>query len=270
MLENSRVWGIKRFRGKYYRVLRNPLFPRDITRLLAPFNVIAQNPYVRRALALTIPFLFIGSYILILYHTLPELDFFRLGGIMLAYFIPPAGKESMIPLGIALGIPWYFVALSIALVDVAASMFMVWNFDLALKIPLLGDWINRFVEGGGNIISRHRWLEGLYFFGLVGFVMFPLQGSGGVGGSILGRILGLKKIEVLAAVTLGAFIGSFAIAIGVEYVLRILEKSLLIGMMVILVAITVLGSYLITRYNRRKNTKGGGEKECRPMENPRQ
>ena len=270
MLENSGVWGIKRFRVKYYRVPRNPPFPWDIPRLLAPFNVITENPFLRRALALVFPFIFIGSYILIIYHILPEEEFFRLGGVMLAYFIPPAGKESMIPVGIALGIPWYFVALSIALLDVAASMFMVWNFDLALKIPLLGGWINRFVEGGGNIISRHRWLEGLYFFGLAGFVMFPLQGSGGVGGSILGRILGLKKIEVLAAVTLGSFIGSFAIAIGVEYVMRILEKSLLIGMMVILVAITVLGSYLITRYNRRRNMKGGDEKEGHLMENLRQ
>ncbi len=230
----------------------SPPSPWDLTPLLAPFDIILENPYLRRAFALTFPFAFIITYILIMYHILPEVQFFRLGGIMLAYFFPPAGKESMIPLGIALGIPWYFVALSIALVDVASSMFLVWNFDLALKIPLLGSWINRFVEGGGKIISRHRWLEGLYFFGLVGFIMFPLQGSGGVGGSLLGRILGLKKLEVLAAVTLGAFIGCFAIAIGVEYVLIILEKSLLLGLMVILVAVTVLGSYLITRYNRRK------------------
>ena len=240
---------------------RSPPSLWDVPRLLAPFNIITENPILRRALAFVIPFIFISTYILILYQILPEVDFFRMGGIMLAYFFPPAGKESMIPLGIALGIPWYIVALSIALVDVASGMFMVWNFDLALKIPLLGDWINRFVEGGGNIISRHRWLEGIYFFGLVAFIMFPLQGSGGVGGSILGRILGLKKIEVLAAVTLGAFIGCFSIAIGVEYVLLILERSLIVGMMVILVAVTVLGSYLITRYNRKKHMKADEKQE---------
>ncbi|HUU76141.1 MAG TPA: small multi-drug export protein [Methanoregulaceae archaeon] len=211
-----------------------------------------KSPLIRRALMLGIPFLFVGGYLLILHNYLPYETFLLMGGIMLAYFIPPAGKESMIPLGIALGIPWYTVATSIAILDVAAALFMAWNFDLALKIPVLGDWINRFMEGGSRIISRHRWLEGLYFFGLVAFVMFPLQGSGGIGGSILGRILGMKKIEVVAAVALGAFIGSFAIAIGVEYILRILERSLFIGLMVIVVLMVILGSYIITRYNRDK------------------
>lgn len=201
---------------------------------------------------LVFPFLFMSTYILIIYNILPETDFFRLGGIMIAYFFPPAGKESMIPLGIALGIPWYYVALSIALLDVSAAMFMVWNFDLATKIPLLGKWIERFVEGGGKIISRHRWLEGVYLFGLVSFVMFPLQGSGGVGGSLLGRILGLKWTEVLAAVTMGAFLGSFAIAIGIEYVLKMFEKSLLIGATVVAALAVVLIIYLVTRHNHEK------------------
>ena len=87
---------------------------------------------------------------------------------------------------------------------------------------------------------------------------------------MLGRILGLKKLEVLAAVTLGAFIGCFAIAIGVEYILIILEKSLLLGLMVILVAVTVLGSYLITRYNRRKKMGDHGPRESLPADDIRQ
>jgi Predicted membrane protein len=189
------------------------------------------NPLADRALMLCIPFLLVSAYILFIFAYLPYEQFLLLGGVMLAYFVPPAGKESMIPLGIALGIPWYLVAISIALLDALSGLFMAWNFDLALKIPIVGGWIEKFMHHGRAFVCERPWLEELYFAGLVIFVMVPLQGSGGVGGSIVGRVLGMSKIEVVAAITLGAFIGSFAVAIGAQYIINLLKENLILGLL---------------------------------------
>ncbi|HQA80753.1 MAG TPA: hypothetical protein PLV96_08175, partial [Methanoregulaceae archaeon] len=45
-----------------------------------------------------------------------------LGGLMITYYIPPAGKESIIPIGIALGIPWWLMATSLAVLDVLTAL----------------------------------------------------------------------------------------------------------------------------------------------------
>ncbi len=195
------------------------------------------NPLADRLLMLCIPFLLVSAYIFFIFAILPYEQFLLLGGVMLAYFVPPAGKESMIPIGIALGIPWYLVAVSIALLDALSGLFMAWNFDLALKVPVLGGWIEKFMHHGRTFVCERPWLEELYFAGLVIFVMVPLQGSGGVGGSIVGRVLGMSKAEVVAAITIGAFIGSFAVALGAQFIIDLIKQNLYIGLLLGLLVI---------------------------------
>ena len=62
---------------------------------------------------------------------------------MFLYFVPPMGKESVIPIGIAQGIPWTILAISIAFVDIVVCLFLIWNFDLAKKLPFIGSGIKR-------------------------------------------------------------------------------------------------------------------------------
>jgi uncharacterized membrane protein len=203
-----------------------------------------------------LPFLFVGVYVWILYILLPYEQFLLMTGLMLAYIIPPAGKETVIPLGIALGLPWYVVATSVAMVDVGAGLFMAWNFDLALKIPILGSWIGRFMFHGQEFVRQRPWLERLYFVGLALFVMFPLQGSGGIGASIVGRILGMPKAEVVAAIAIGAFAGSFLLALGIEFLKDILLANLAAGIVVILtVVVIIVILYLYSRERKKSREK---------------
>jgi uncharacterized membrane protein len=203
-----------------------------------------------------LPFLFVGVYVWILYILLPYEQFLLMTGLMLAYLIPPAGKETVIPLGIALGLPWYVVATSVAMADIGAAFFMAWNFDLALKIPILGPWIGRFMFHGQEFVRQRPWLERLYFVGLALFVMFPLQGSGGIGASIVGRILGMPKAEVVAAIAIGAFAGSFLLALGVEFLKDILLANLAAGIAVILtVVVVVVILYLYSRERKKSREK---------------
>jgi len=224
---------------------------------------IFLNPFIDRGVKLGAPFLVGVAYLLFLYSVLSSNDFLLMGGIMIAYVIPPAGKEFVIPVGIALGLPWWLIALSISMLDVTSGLFMALNFDLSLKIPLLGLWIGRFIVGGRRYILEHPWLEKLYFIGLVFFVMLPIRGTGGIGGFIVGRMLGMSKKEVLCEITLGAFIGCFAIAGGSRYILGEIRHDLMTGLvLIILVAVVILVSnYGYQYYNNMQKKPNGIQKE---------
>ena len=140
------------------------------------------------------------------------------GGLLLAYFIPPSGKESVIPLGIVLGIPWYLMAASVVVLDVLAGLFMILNLDVAFRIPYLGPWIARFLAGGRDLLAGRPWLSRWGLPGLAVFVMLPFQGTGGTGAPLVGWMMGLRAWEILLAIAIGATVESLAFALGSEFI----------------------------------------------------
>ncbi len=219
------------------------------------------NAKMDRALKITIPFVLAGLYAVFLFLVLTWDDMLKLLTFMTAYLIPPAGKESVIPLGIAAGLPWWLVATSMAFMDFDAGLFMAWNFDIALKVPLLGKWIEKFMKGGRRFFEQRPYIEKLSFVGIMLFVMFPLQGSGGIGGSIVGRMLGMTKQKVLAAITLGAFIGTFAIALGASYVKVMFQQDFIKGLSAAAVFIFILALVYIYHWNKKRQAKKNGKKD---------
>ena len=141
-------------------------------------SILARGvPY--RAIALLIPVLVVIIHIGIMAVTLPQAQFFTMLGLIAAYLLPPAGKETVIPIGIALGIPWWYMALSIVMIDVETGLFMALNFDLAYRIPCLGPLLSNLTKKTEQFILDHHWLAGLWFFAIVLMVMVPVLGSGG-------------------------------------------------------------------------------------------
>ena len=211
-------------------------------------DIWVQNRILDRLLKLIMPFVVAAIYLAFLYMILGYDDFLKMGGFMLMYLIPPAGKESVIPLGIASGLPWWIVPLSTGFMDFDAALFMAWNFDIALKIPFLGRWIRKFIENGHKIFEEKPWIEKLSFVGIVLFVMFPLQGSGGIGGSIVGRMIGMKKRDVIVAIAIGGWAGSFLIAIFSEQIKELFERDVKMAITVLFaLAILALTGYIIHR-----------------------
>jgi len=207
-----------------------------------------MHPTINLALRFIFPFILGGLYILILFLFLPYERALLLSGLMGAYLIPPAGKETILPLGVALGFPWWLIGTSIALLDILAGIFMALNFEMAYRIPLLGTWITKFMNHGHAFLSRRPWLKKFYFTGIVLFVMFPLQGSGGIGASLVGRLLGMSGRNVLIAITIGAFLGCYLIALGAEFVWDLIIALPLLGIGVAIAVIgTVIAVYLIYR-----------------------
>lgn len=168
------------------------------------------------------PFLIAFLFIFLTYQILIRLEiFWMVGGGMTAYFFPPAGKESVIPLlvgairskgTISPLANIIMVGSLIAYLDVISSYFLLYNFYIAEKIPLLGKWIKKFEEFGAHKMKEKTWISKVAFVGIALFVMFPFQGSGGVGASILGKVIGMDKYHAWIAITIGAFSGCIFIA----------------------------------------------------------
>jgi len=196
-----------------------------------------------------LPFVFSGIGILIYFLALPWDTFEKLGTWMILYFFPPLGKESVIPAAIAQGIHPLLIASAIAFIDIMVGLFLVWNFDLARKIPLIGSFIRRIESKGSDILVKKPWVERLAFTGIILFVMFPFQGSGAVGATIVGRMLGMDPKKVWYAVIIGAIVGCLIIAYTSAFAITFL---LGIGLAYALLSIALVVIFLYIVYNYDK------------------
>lgn len=178
-----------------------------------------------------------------------------LGGFMILYYIPPSGKESIIPLGIALGIPWWLIATSLVLLDVLTSLFVILNIRLALRIPVLGPWISRFLGSGEEFMKKRPWIARWSVLGVAFFVFLPFQGTGGVGATLVGMLVGLSPSRILLAVALGASAESLLFALGSEIIWRLILENFALGILVAIatLAIAVIAYLLLRRWYEGKS-----------------
>jgi hypothetical protein len=207
-----------------------------------------------RVLRILFPFALGISYLLLLLLALSYEQWLIIGGLMLAYILPmvPTGKESVIPIGIAVGFPWWLMAFTIALLDVLGGIFMALNFDIALKIPGFGRWLQKFITNGEQFFERRPWLRRFSFMGVALFIMFPLQGSGRA--TFVGRMMGLSPVRVLLAITIGAFVGCTIIALSAEAIKNLILMYPLLGISVAVAVIVVLAMlYTMYRIRMRKS-----------------
>ena len=196
-----------------------------------------------------LPFVFSSIGILVLYFALTWETFEKVGKWMILYFFPPLGKESVIPLAIAEGVNPLLIASAIAFIDIMVGLFLVWNFDLARKIPLIGKFICRIESRGNEILTKKPWVERLAFTGIVLFVMFPFQGSGAVGATIVGRMLGMDPKKLWYAVIIGAIAGCLIIAYTSAFAITFL---LGIGLAWAILLVTLVVIFIILFYNYEK------------------
>jgi uncharacterized membrane protein len=216
-------------------------------------EILMDHSVLVRTLKLTLPFAVVATQIALLYFFLDQNSFLIVIGLMVAYVLPPAGKETVIPAGIFMGIPWWLIAVSIMMIDIETALFMGWNFDLAFKIPVLGRIIESFIEKADEFIKEQPWLKKLYFTGIVVLVMMPVMGSGGIRGSIIGSLLGMQKIPLFLAIVTGAFIGCFGIALATVFLQELFIQSILLGTAAVagLIIFTLTGWFYGKKYRKR-------------------
>jgi uncharacterized membrane protein len=187
---------------------------------------------------LLLPFSLALAFYLVCFLILPSELSAILGGLMIVYFIPPAGKESVIPLGIALGIPWWLMVIALSLLDVLTGLFMILN----------GPWISRFLASGDGFMRKRPWLARWRVLGVAFFVFLPFQGTGGVGATVVGMMMGLTPGEILLAIGIGGTAESLMFALGSELIYRLILENVYLGIGVI-IAVILFGAltYLLFR-----------------------
>lgn len=110
------------------------------------------------------------------------------------------------------------------------------------------------VESVGRSSSdTYGWVKPLRFVGIVLFVMVPFQGSGGLVGSIVGRLIGMSPRNTFFAISIGAVVGCLLIAYFSEGVISLFKTNLLQGVLILIVLFIVGVMIWIYRNNMKKN-----------------
>lgn len=131
------------------------------------------------------------------------------------------------------------IALTIAFVDIIVALFLVWNYDLAKKIPLVGKFMKKVEDVGRSSSVKYGWIKPLRFIGIVLFVMVPFQGSGGLVGFIIGRLLGMKPWNVFLAISTGSVTGCMLIAYFADAVRSVFIQNFLFGILIIIILVVI-------------------------------
>lgn len=88
--------------------------------------------------------------------------------------------------------------------DVVVAFIIVYHASFIYRIPKFGPAMLALQEDAQFFLSRHPALRRFAWAGLVLFVVVPFAGTGSVGGSIVGRLLGLSRFATLCGVIAGS------------------------------------------------------------------
>jgi uncharacterized membrane protein len=166
------------------------------------------------------PFIIIGCYLAFVGISLPADQSGRYFGLVLAYFFPPFGKESIITAMIAYHIPVLIVASTVIIMDVICSFILCYNWWFAEWIighlPLIDRGYRKLHEKASKY-RRKTWIS----ISLIIFMLIPFQGTGAISTSILGRLLGLPANRVFTICVVGSVITTTIITCAVLGIFKI-------------------------------------------------
>lgn len=107
--------------------------------------------------------------------------------------------------------PYHLVPL-IVFLDMFTATMAVYNMPFLYRIPKLGKRIHAMKGTGERTLKRNPWMRKVTFLAVVAFVTFPLAGTGAIGGSLIGRLLGLSRARTLLGIFVGANVGGLVMA----------------------------------------------------------
>jgi len=107
-------------------------------------------------------------------------------------------------------------------------------------------------EKGKNVEEKYGWIKPLRFIGIMLFVMIPFQGSGGLVGSIVGRLIGMKPLNTFLAISFGAVIGCLLIAMFSQVFLIFAGINLALTFIMIGIIVISIIAYIVIKKRRKK------------------
>jgi uncharacterized membrane protein len=108
--------------------------------------------------------------------------------------------------------PWT-MALMVWVIDVLLAFALASGLENLERAPLLGRWLRRARQRAILILAEYPGLERMAFLGVMAFVLLPLAATGAISGSFAARIVGLRRIPGILAITLGSAATAFGFAL---------------------------------------------------------
>lgn len=125
--------------------------------------------------------------------------------------------------------PVGFSALQLALLvlylDAMWAVVLTWHAGALFHVPWLGNRLISAVQEGSSLIRRNRWMRNATVAAVLLFVMLPISSTGSIGGSLLGRLLGLSRRATLTVVLVGSVLGCAAMYAGAEMLEQYIDSS---------------------------------------------
>ena len=162
-----------------------------------------------------------GVVLCFFFLTMPSDVFYQFLGFLGLYLMPGFGKESIVPLAMAFGISWWQITLGIVVGDMALAIIIAYNFDLLLRLPLLGRVLRYFTTKTNEILQKYLWIKGLSLVGLFLFMYIPFMGSSAINTTIVGRLLSVPPKTLLTIVFVGSILATLTMAVGMQAILEL-------------------------------------------------
>lgn len=159
---------------------------------------------------------------------------------------------------------WDLVAVT-AFFSLATAFFYSFNMDLLERLPKVGPWLGRARRGMRRTLVAKPWIKRWALLGVGFFVVLPLPGSGTLGGSIMGRLVGLSRTASFLAVGLGGvlvcmlygYFGERLRVFGEAHQLPLAVK--VAGALVFVVLLSLLGRWLAGQGRREAQVEAEEE-----------
>jgi uncharacterized membrane protein len=107
--------------------------------------------------------------------------------------------------------PWGVALLSVA-VDAVLAISLALGLSPILRLPRIGTWLRGAHARAAAVLTDYPRLKRMAFWGAALFVALPLPGSGWIGGTFAGQLVGLSRPRGVAAIVIGSTVVSVVFA----------------------------------------------------------
>ena len=199
-----------------------------------------------------------GAVLCFFFLTMPSAGFSAFLGFLGLHLMPGVGTESIVPLAMASGISWWQFPLGLVVGDMALAIIIAYNFDLLLRLPLLGRVLRYFTTKTNEVLQKYLWIKGLSLVGLFLFMYIPFMGSSAINTTIVGRLLSVPPKTLLTIVFVGSILATLTMAVGMQVILELWAANPVYAVVAV-VAVVVVGVVcwkLWQKYTEKRFGKG--------------
>lgn len=133
---------------------------------------------------------------------------------LLGKFLPSCGIFGMPPAIPADEILWgpYQLGLVIGIMDTCTVLIIVYSLEALYRTPGIRTLLTKANNNAQLVLDAFPRMRSFAIVSIILFVLFPVAGTGAIGGSFLGGVLGIHRFRIIAAVAAGGFLGGAAMA----------------------------------------------------------